>query len=89
MIHLRIPYYRPSWHGGDVEHPLCLMPITGWAGPHAARVEMSDDLRRVSCPHCRAFFAAGGIKARHAWLLEHLGNWDNPERVPSRERRAA
>lgn len=71
-IHLRAPYLRPRSMGGDVAHPLCRAPVTGWAGPASASLPMSDAIGRVTCSDCRRLQAAGGIKARQAELTTML-----------------
>ena len=51
MIHLRIPYYRPSWQGGDTIQPLCRKPRYGWCGDDSE--PMSSSREEVSCQLCQ------------------------------------
>lgn len=85
--HKRQPYYRPRSMGGDVAHPLCRAPITGWAGASEASKAMTDIDRHVDCPRCRHFMARGGITAR-LQDLTYLLDDDRPARS-NRARRAA
>jgi hypothetical protein len=52
--HLRVPYYRPRFMGGDTQHPLCRKPDIGWAGPRYACWPMIDVKSKVDCPWCLA-----------------------------------
>ena len=72
ITHLRIPYLRPAFMGGDVAHPLCHVPTAGWAGPEFAAMPMADSPAKVNCPRCLAFHERGGVAARWEYLGESL-----------------
>lgn len=78
------PYYRPRSMGGDVAHPLCLAPVTGWAGPKLATFPMVEADRHVDCPNCLGHMANGGMASRLAEQAQRLAS-----RAPVVQRRAA
>lgn len=70
-VHFRVRWFRPRFQGGDTQHPLCRVPVIGWAGPSNARVLMSDEVREVECLACQRELARGGLSAR---LARHSQN---------------
>lgn len=70
--HLRIPYYRPRFMGGDTQSPLCHAPITGCCGDRPATFSMTDAADKVTCPRCLRDIASGGLSARLVRLEQSL-----------------
>lgn len=55
--HFSDTYYRPSWHGGDVQRPLCHRKRLGFIQLAA----LTTDPRAVTCNKCRARLALSPV----------------------------
>lgn len=72
--HLRVPYLRASFQGGDTASPLCEVPIAGYSGELSAAFSMTDKPGLVTCPRCSGWMERGGVSARRKWLAEVLNS---------------